>query len=117
MPIIAPVKQKKFEVEEREALPTRYSAEFLASLLATPELIRNVAVVGHLHHGKTLVSAGCSCEERRLQQGGAGCSKEGGTCTMERRWCVLAAVARSAGCSKEVPVAARSVSCSPECRL
>ena len=55
VPIIAPVKHKKFEVEEREALPTRYSAEFLASLLATPELIRNVAVVGHLHHGKTLV--------------------------------------------------------------
>ena len=56
MPIIAPVKVKKFEVEEREALPTRYSHDFLASLLATPELIRNVAVVGHLHHGKTLVS-------------------------------------------------------------
>lgn len=63
VPIIAPVKQKKFEVEEREALPTRYSAEFLASLLATPELIRNVAVVGHLHHGKTLVSASCSCKD------------------------------------------------------
>ncbi|PRW60836.1 116 kDa U5 small nuclear ribonucleo component-like isoform A [Chlorella sorokiniana] len=59
VPIIAPVKQKKFEVEEREALPTRYSAEFLASLLATPELIRNVAVVGHLHHGKTLFMDMC----------------------------------------------------------
>ncbi|KAI7837170.1 hypothetical protein COHA_008964 [Chlorella ohadii] len=59
VPIIAPVKHKKFEVEEREALPTRYSAEFLASLLATPELIRNVAVVGHLHHGKTLFMDMC----------------------------------------------------------
>lgn len=60
VPIIAPVKQRKFEVEGRAALPTRYSPEFLGSLLATPELARNVAVVGHLHHGKTLVSGpGC----------------------------------------------------------
>ncbi|GAB4814650.1 hypothetical protein N2152v2_001696 [Parachlorella kessleri] len=55
VPIIAPVKQKKFEVEEREALPTRYTNDFLGSLLATPELIRNVAVVGHLHHGKSML--------------------------------------------------------------
>ena len=56
MPIIAAIKQKRFEVEAKESLATYYSSEFLASLLATPELARNVAVVGHLHHGKTLVS-------------------------------------------------------------
>ena len=55
VPIVAPVKPKKFEVEEREALTTRYSSEFLNTLLATPKLARNAAVVGHLHHGKTLV--------------------------------------------------------------
>lgn len=55
VPIIAPVKLKRLEIEEAEALQTRYSSEFLGSLLSTPELIRNVAVVGHLHHGKTLL--------------------------------------------------------------
>ncbi len=34
VPIIAPIKQRKFEVEEREALPTRYSNDFLGSMLA-----------------------------------------------------------------------------------
>ena len=28
--------------------------EYLADLMDVPELIRNVAFVGHLHHGKTL---------------------------------------------------------------
>lgn len=55
VPIVAPVKQKKVEVEEREALATFYGPESLAMLMTNPELIRNVAIVGHLHHGKTLV--------------------------------------------------------------
>ncbi|EFN60133.1 hypothetical protein CHLNCDRAFT_56589 [Chlorella variabilis] len=55
VPIIAPIKQKKFQVEESQGLRSRYTPEFLGSLLATPELIRSVAVVGHLHHGKTLL--------------------------------------------------------------
>jgi len=57
VPIIAPVKHKKVEVLEREALKTRYSNEFLTGLMGNPDLIRNVAIVGHLHHGKTLVGA------------------------------------------------------------
>lgn len=32
---------------------TTYSMEFLTDLMDTPTLIRNVALVGHLHHGKT----------------------------------------------------------------
>lgn len=40
---------------ERAPLPTYYSNEFLAGLMTNPELVRNVAIVGHLHHGKTLV--------------------------------------------------------------
>ena len=60
VPIIAPVRQRKLEVLERAPLPTRYSNEFLAGLMTNPELVRNVAIVGHLHHGKTLVRARCS---------------------------------------------------------
>jgi len=56
VPIIAPVKQKKLEVNEQASLPTFYSSEFLAGLMTNPELVRNVAVIGHLHHGKSLVS-------------------------------------------------------------
>jgi hypothetical protein len=65
VPIIAPIKQKKVEVEDKEAPPSKYSPAFLASLLSTPDLCRNVAVVGHLHHGKTLV-------RRPRSQGGEG---------------------------------------------
>lgn len=52
-PIIAPVKTKLFSLLETTAPTTTYSADFLASLMGSPALIRNVAVVGHLHHGKT----------------------------------------------------------------
>ncbi|KAK9817833.1 hypothetical protein WJX72_002861 [[Myrmecia] bisecta] len=55
VPIIAPVKHKKFEVLEKEPLETLYTNEFLRGLMTNPELIRNVAIVGHLHHGKTLL--------------------------------------------------------------
>ena len=55
VPIIAQVRTRKLEVLEREPLATNYSNEFLAGLMTNPELVRNVAVVGHLHHGKTLV--------------------------------------------------------------
>ena len=55
VPIIAPVKQKKLEVNEQTSLPTFYSSEFLGGLMTNPELVRNVAVIGHLHHGKSLV--------------------------------------------------------------
>eukprot|EP01117_Protostelium_nocturnum_P010932 TRINITY_DN3951_c0_g2_i2.p1 TRINITY_DN3951_c0_g2~~TRINITY_DN3951_c0_g2_i2.p1 ORF type:complete len:973 (+),score=322.38 TRINITY_DN3951_c0_g2_i2:242-3160(+) len=55
VPIIAPIKVKKFEVTE-EGLPnTTYDKNYLASLMDFPDLIRNVAFVGHLHHGKTSV--------------------------------------------------------------
>ncbi|RAL07483.1 116 kDa U5 small nuclear ribonucleoprotein component [Aspergillus homomorphus CBS 101889] len=52
-PIIAPVQQKKFAIEEAELPPVHYSREFMMDLLNFPEQIRNIAVVGHLHHGKT----------------------------------------------------------------
>ncbi|KAF6263582.1 elongation factor EF-Tu-like protein [Scenedesmus sp. NREL 46B-D3] len=52
-PIIAAVVHKRHEKLLDAPLPTRYSGEFLAALSSNPELIRNVAVVGGLHHGKT----------------------------------------------------------------
>lgn len=61
-PIIAPIKEKiKFEHEKN--LPvTYYNKEYpifrsdyryMADMMQFPDLIRNIALVGHLHHGKT----------------------------------------------------------------
>lgn len=52
-PLIEPVKKLKFQLKEQELPETTYNMEFLADLMDTPPLIRNVALVGHLHHGKT----------------------------------------------------------------
>jgi len=52
-PIIAPVTQKKFQVQEADLPPVYYSRGFMTDLLSFPEGIRNIAVAGHLHHGKT----------------------------------------------------------------
>ncbi|GFS72205.1 116 kDa U5 small nuclear ribonucleoprotein component [Nephila pilipes] len=52
-PIIAPVKKKKFSYVEQELPNTKYNLEFLADLMDNTDLIRNVALIGHLHHGKT----------------------------------------------------------------
>ena len=59
VPIIAPIKPKKAELLEQQPLKTNYNNEFLSGMMTNPELIRNVAVVGHLHHGKTLVRHRC----------------------------------------------------------
>ncbi|CAB3978299.1 116 kDa U5 small nuclear ribonucleo component-like [Paramuricea clavata] len=52
-PIIAPVKNKKFLLAEQDLPVTTYEIEYLADLMDNTELIRNVALAGHLHHGKT----------------------------------------------------------------
>ena len=52
-PIIAPVKKNKFSFQEQDLPRTVYEIEFLADIMDSPELIRNVALVGQLHHGKT----------------------------------------------------------------
>lgn len=52
-PIIQPVRKNKFEHVEQELPETSYSMEFLADLMDNGSLVRNVALVGHLHHGKT----------------------------------------------------------------
>uniref|UniRef100_A0A673GPI1 116 kDa U5 small nuclear ribonucleoprotein component n=1 Tax=Sinocyclocheilus rhinocerous TaxID=307959 RepID=A0A673GPI1_9TELE len=51
-PIIKPVKMKRFTLMEQELPATVYDMEFLADLMDSSELIRNVTLCGHLHHGK-----------------------------------------------------------------
>ncbi|POM70654.1 U5 small nuclear ribonucleoprotein component [Phytophthora palmivora] len=53
-PIIEPVKTKSFSVLEQKVPRTTYSTQFLTSLMDHPQLVRHVAIVGDLHHGKTL---------------------------------------------------------------
>ncbi|KAK8964842.1 hypothetical protein KSP40_PGU010281 [Platanthera guangdongensis] len=52
-PIIKPVRAIKYEVSSRD-FSTYVSTEFLLGLASNPALVRNVALVGHLQHGKTL---------------------------------------------------------------
>ena len=51
-PIIAPVRKNKFQHVENDLPTTTYDPEFMADLMDNPNLVRNVALVGHLHHGK-----------------------------------------------------------------
>mmetsp|Transcript_13614 Transcript_13614/g.30033 ORF Transcript_13614/g.30033 Transcript_13614/m.30033 type:complete len:970 (+) Transcript_13614:155-3064(+) len=53
-PIIKPIKAKNFSVLQKEPPSLVYDADFLISLMNTPTLIRNIAVLGQFHHGKTL---------------------------------------------------------------
>ncbi|XP_035780282.1 116 kDa U5 small nuclear ribonucleoprotein component-like [Anopheles albimanus] len=52
-PLIEPAKKVKFQLKAQELPETTYKMEFLSDLMDTPTLIRNVALIGHLHHGKT----------------------------------------------------------------
>ncbi|KAJ3510520.1 hypothetical protein NLJ89_g4626 [Agrocybe chaxingu] len=52
-PIVAPVKVRKWTVEEKDMPETRFDKGFLLNMTTFPEMVRNVAIVGHLHHGKT----------------------------------------------------------------
>lgn len=54
-PIIAPVKKYDFDAQEKEVPKTTFSFEFLGNLSNKPDRIRNLAICGHLHHGKTLL--------------------------------------------------------------
>ena len=56
-PIIAPLRKVNAstvgENADQMIAGTTYDSEFLVNLLNHPQLIRNVAIVGHLHSGKT----------------------------------------------------------------
>ena len=51
--IVAAIKAKNFDIVEKRTPTHVYSHEFLASLMRHPTMVRNVAIIGHLHHGKT----------------------------------------------------------------
>ncbi|KNC73312.1 hypothetical protein SARC_14130, partial [Sphaeroforma arctica JP610] len=53
VPIVDPVKVSKWGRSEKDLPRTTYSKEYLADITDNRDLIRNVALVGHLHHGKT----------------------------------------------------------------
>lgn len=53
MPIIKPVRDVRFEVGVKDS-STYVSTQFLVGLMSNPALVRNVALVGHLQHGKTV---------------------------------------------------------------
>lgn len=52
-PIIAPIEQKKFNIQEADLPPVHFDRSFMSDLMNYPEQIRNIAFAGHLHHGKT----------------------------------------------------------------
>ncbi|CAG8696176.1 16619_t:CDS:2, partial [Acaulospora morrowiae] len=52
-PIIQPIKIKKFQIQEKGLPETRFKKEFMVDMMNFPELVRNIAIIGHLHHGKT----------------------------------------------------------------
>lgn len=50
--MIAPLKSKEFDIQE--TVPeTTFDYEFMCRISKNPALVRNVAIVGALHHGKT----------------------------------------------------------------
>lgn len=53
-PIIKPIRVKNFSVLEKEQPALNYTTEFMTTLMNTPTLIKNIALLGNFHHGKTL---------------------------------------------------------------
>ncbi|MCL7025504.1 hypothetical protein MKW94_003205 [Papaver nudicaule] len=52
-PIVKPVRDIKFEVGVKDS-STYVSTQYLLGLMSNPSLVRNVALVGHMQHGKTV---------------------------------------------------------------
>ncbi len=52
-PIVAPIRIKRFAFEEGDLPPVSFPREFMRDLMSIPSDIRNIAIAGHLHHGKT----------------------------------------------------------------
>ncbi|GAA5821831.1 hypothetical protein JCM3770_005554, partial [Rhodotorula araucariae] len=53
VPIIEPVRTRKFRLGAATGPERRWDDQFLMGLASNPESVRNIAIVGHLHHGKT----------------------------------------------------------------
>lgn len=56
VPIVQPIVKKNFEKSERDIPETWYNTEFIHGLMQNPLRIRNIAIIGHLHHGKTILA-------------------------------------------------------------
>ncbi|KOS13637.1 p-loop containing nucleoside triphosphate hydrolase protein [Malassezia pachydermatis] len=52
-PIVEPERIRSFAVEEKGLPEVRFDRQFLLDMMQFPDMVRNVAIVGHLHHGKT----------------------------------------------------------------
>jgi len=52
-PIITPLKIRKFAIAEKDLPVTRFERSYLMDMTNFPETIRNVVILGNLHHGKT----------------------------------------------------------------
>lgn len=52
-PLIESKKEKTFFAVEKILPQTNFDFNYLSGLLSKPARIRNIAIVGHLHHGKT----------------------------------------------------------------
>ncbi|KAK0070932.1 hypothetical protein PV325_013836, partial [Microctonus aethiopoides] len=52
-PLVTPTRKAKFQIKQQELPETTYNIEFLADMMDASQLIRNVVLLGHLHHGKT----------------------------------------------------------------
>ncbi|KAI9591912.1 P-loop containing nucleoside triphosphate hydrolase protein [Syncephalis fuscata] len=52
-PIVQSTKVKSFTLSEKDLPTTSYRKEYLVEMTQYPTLIRNIAIVGHLHHGKS----------------------------------------------------------------
>jgi U5 small nuclear ribonucleoprotein component len=67
-PIIAPIVQKKFTIQEADLPPVYFSRDFMTDLMNFPEQVRNVALAGHLHHGKTAFMDMLVLETHNIQE-------------------------------------------------
>lgn len=52
-PIVKDVQIKEFEFRERRIPKMTYSHDFYLDLMKYPKNLRNICILGHLHHGKT----------------------------------------------------------------
>ncbi|MCJ1444185.1 MAG: hypothetical protein MMC23_004686 [Stictis urceolatum] len=67
-PIIAPVTQKKFVVQEQDLPPVTFARDFMTDLMNFPGQIRNIAFAGHLHHGKTALTDMLVMQTHEIEQ-------------------------------------------------
>lgn len=61
-PIIAPAKINNFDLVETHLPETTFTYQFVQGIMNHPELIRNVCIMGNLHHGKTLLTDMLVCQ-------------------------------------------------------